>query len=174
MILVKENGNLVGLFHNKAEDIFLKNTINALGLDINALEVYDFTANCGVICKYEREEGKFYEVDNDKIRLKTTQLEAEYIPRAVEVDDLNALDYYTQDFIDNYNANMAARDTHLETNEDLTNFTFPFPDCTDNELKFGQALIVPPIIVEDQVITGTPVDVAAKIAQEESESSTHK
>lgn len=174
MIVIKENGNLVGLFHNKAEDIFLKNTVNALGLDTNALEVYDFTANCGVICKYEREEGKFYEMDGDKIRLKSIQIEAEYEPRLIEPSDLNALDYYTQAFIDEYNSNKAAEALYLESNPDLTGFSYAYPDSLEHNFIFGEALNVPPVIIEDQVITGTPVDVAAKIAQEESESSTHK
>ena len=167
MLLIKENGNLVGLFHNKAEDIFLKNTINALGLDTNSLEVYDFTANCGIICKYEREEDKFYEVDSDKIRLKTTQIEATYSSRLVQVNDLNALDYYSQDFIDNFNANIAARDAHLDANPDFEGFVWPYPDALEENLIMGEALDIPAVIVEDQVITGTPVDVAAKIAQEE-------
>ena len=174
MVLIKENGNLIGLFQNKMSDIFLKNTINALGLDVDNLEVYDFTANCMTICKYEQDVDKFYELDVDKLRLKKVIVEAEYDSRTIYPHDSNALDYYTQDFIDHYNANIAAENDYISQNGDSEGFTLPYPQATAEALLFGKILKVPAVIEEDYVFTGTPVDIAAKIAQEESESSTHK
>lgn len=166
MILIKENGIKVGLFQNKISDNFLANTINGLGLIEANLEVYDFTINCAKICRYEREEDKLYTVDDDKIILKTVQVQAEYEPRIVEVGDLNALDYYSQSFIDDFNANKVAEEAYYAANPEGTEFAFPHLEATVNNLVFGEALVVPAVIIEDEILVGTPVDVAAKIAQE--------
>ncbi len=166
MIVIYENENFIGLFHNKVEDKFLQNTINALGLISENVIAYNFTSDCSKICKYEREEDKFYDIIGGSLSLKTIQVQAEYEDRRIFPYDLNALEYYSQEFIDNFNANIVAENTYLETNDTLENFIPPNSNATADKLLSGQALIVPPVIITDEVIEGVEIDITAKLLAE--------
>jgi hypothetical protein len=165
MILIKENENIIGLFHNSMSDSFLKNTIDLLGLIENNVTAYDFTSGANKIKRYERDEDKFYEVDGSNIRLKTIQTSEKYEPRLVEVDDLNALEYYSQEFIDNYNANEIALSSYDETSG--IEFVYPYSDATPDKKVVGQVLVTPATIIEDEIINGSLINISDKIATEQ-------
>lgn len=166
MIVIKENNNVVGLFHNKLEDKFLENTINALGLNQANCRAYDFSAHANKIKRYEREDDKFYEVEGANIKLKSIQSEAQYEPKGIEFDAINALDYYSQADIDSQLANKAAQDAYFQANGTLDGFTLPNPEV---EKVFGDQLISEAVIVEDEVVAGSEIDILNKIAAEQSE-----
>ena len=86
--------------------------------------------------------------------------------KIIDTDALNALDYYTQDFINKYNENKEAAIQHLNSGS-TDDFIPPHQEIKADDLVFGQQLIKESVINLDETITGVIVNVEQKLQEEE-------